>query len=184
MAEVKVNIIKKVESWIDSCIGNPVILKHHYRTRDHLLEILPDASIESQIAALTHDIERSLEDPILVPSDDSDDFYGGYLIRHGENSAKAVLDFVDSHNFKLDFERLKYLLINHEIGGDEECDTLRDADSVSFLEVMPEFFLEKYSKKFSKDKFEYMFNRVEGDKAKELARPFYEKVMEEFDGKE
>jgi len=172
------NIIEQVESWVNSCIGNSVILDHHYRTRDYLLRIRPDASVEAQIAALTHDVERSLDDSVPVP-ENNDDYGGAYLIEHGKKSAEAVLDFVRSLDVELDFEKLEYLIVNHEVGGSGECDDLRDADSISFLEVVVPFFLEKYPKNVSRHryKFEDTFARIGGHEARELARPLYEKAM-------
>ena len=167
------DVIEKVEAWVNEHIKKPSTLKHHYKARDYLLEIRPDACVEAQVAALTHDVERSLNGAVLV---NPDNIHGkDYLIAHGKNSAKAVLNFLEDSN--LDLERLEYLIINHEIGGDEECDALRDADSVSFLEVTAPFFPDKFSKEVCKVKFDYMFNRIGDDKAREIARPFYEEAL-------
>ena len=59
------DIIEKVEAYVRKIITPPNILKHHLRTRDYLLILKPNVSIEAQIAALTHDIERRLPGKVL-----------------------------------------------------------------------------------------------------------------------
>lgn len=170
------NPLELVENWIKEIINKEDILIHHLKTRDYLLMLDPDVSVEAQIAALTHDIERQMSNKVPTPENETE-YDRKYLIDHGKNSANYVTNFLKKNKVKLDFDKLNFLLTNHELGGDDETDLLRDADSLSFLEVVAEHFAKKFSKEFSKHKFRYMFDRIENEKAKELAKPLFEKDM-------
>jgi len=173
-------IINLVESWIEKLIENPVILNHHLRTRDYLLILDSKVSIESQISALTYDIERQMEDKVPTPKNEKE-YDEAYLINHGKNSAKYVINFLEENDLEIDFNKLSFLISNHEAGGNYETNLLRDADSLSFLEVVVEGFAKKYSKEFSRHKFKYMLERIENKKAKELAKPLFEEAMKLLD---
>lgn len=169
-------VIDVILEWIRTVIKEERVLKHHMRTKDYLLMLSPNASLEAQVAALTHDIERSL--PGAIPqSEDKESHDEKYLRKHGAHSAKHVIKFLKQKNISLNYDRIKYLITNHEIGGDEECGYLRDADSLSFFEVIVPLFLEIYSREYSKHKFQYMFNRIGSEKAKQIAKPMYEKAL-------
>jgi len=171
-------IIEKVEKFIKEIIKTPHILKHHLRTRDYLLILKPNASIEAQIAALTHDIERKL--PGRIPSiKNKEDYNQEYLLKHGQRSAEHVIEFLKKNKIEVDLDKIKEIITNHEIGGSEECNLVKDSDSLSFFEVLSKYFIEKFKdKEYGIKKFKFMFDRISSDKAKELAKPLYEKAME------
>ena len=170
-------IIKKVEDWIKEVITPEHILNHHLRTRDFLLLLKPDASIEAQIAALTHDIERKL--PGRVPAIENKESYNEkYLLKHGKKSAEHVINFLKKNKINLDLDKIEELITFHECGGSEECDLIKDADSLSFLELLPGYFIKKFKDKdYAEHKFKYMFERLSSKKAKEIAKPLYEKAL-------
>lgn len=62
---------------------------------------------------------------------------------------------------------------------------MKDADSLSFLEVNVDMFLswipEKFSKEEVREKFDYMFDRIGGKKAKKLAEPLYKIALEKLE---
>jgi hypothetical protein len=176
---VRKMIIDIVEKHIREVIKKEVILQHHLRTRDYLLVLDPNASIEAQVAALTHDIERSLPNSVPCPTD-KNDYNKEYLLAHGKRSTEYVIEFLKSKKIELDYNKLEKLITNHEFGGNAEANDLKDADTLSFLEVLPHFFLDKYGPEFAEHKFKYMLGRVTTDKAKGLSKPLYEKAMEIF----
>ena len=75
-------------------------------------------------------------------------------------------------------ERVKMLISKHEVGGNDDQNLLKDADSVSFLENNVDHFINNLvsetSKEKVKDKFDRTFNRITSQQAREIARPRYE----------
>jgi len=137
---------------------------------------------------LTHDIERAFQEGRKPPKpeDEVDWSDPDYSQWHGERSAdftiKKLQDFGINDNLLSD--KVKRLIVFHESGGDRETDSIKDADSLSFLEVNTGFFISRIStedKRFNKQsirkKFDWMFKRISSEKAKELARPFYKKAI-------
>jgi len=171
-------IINQIEEYLRKTITSPQILSHHLRTRDYLLILDPNISLEAKVAALTHDLERQFPNPVPFPERIDDQ---KYLLAHGKSSAKVVIDYLRSQKFRLNYKRLEQLITNHEVGGDPESDLIRDADSISFLEVVAPYFLKKHGKEEAKDKLSYMFKRIENPQAKKLARPLYQKAMQLLD---
>ena len=84
-------IVERVETYVREIIVKPQILQHHLRARDFLLVLNPNASIEVQIAALTHDIERFSSEPVPYP-ENPEGYNDDYLLAHGKKSAEIVLD--------------------------------------------------------------------------------------------
>jgi len=169
------NIIDFIEKYIENNIAQPHTLVHHLDTRNLLLMLNSDISIEAQVAALTHDIERQSESRLPDPEDFSDN---NYLISHGEASAKIVVELLKKEGFNLDYEKLSELITQHEVGGDPEADLIRDADSISFLKNTTEGFLKKFDKEKCREKFDFMFDRIGDVRAKEIAREYYNKALE------
>lgn len=70
--------------------------------------------------------------------------------------------------------KVKMLVSKHEVGGNKEQNTLKDADSISFFENNVDYFIEKLSieigKKEVRDKFDWTFERITLNKAKEIVR--------------
>jgi hypothetical protein len=65
--------------------------------------------------------------------------------------------------------------------GNDDQKLLKDADSVSFFETNVSLFLGEKIKVDGKEKvnqkFNWMFNRITSDKAKQIAQPMYEKAI-------
>jgi len=72
---------------------------------------------------------------------------------------------------------VSHLISRHEVGGDDEQNNMKDADSVSFLETNAEKFVRDFAVKQGynrvKPKLDWMFNRITLDIAKEAARDNY-----------
>jgi hypothetical protein len=76
------------------------------------------------------------------------------------------------------------LVANHEVGGDEDANDLRDSDSISFIKdnMDADGYMSARTKQQTIDKLNWMFSRM-SEKNKEIVRPFYEnsqKKIEEF----
>lgn len=165
-------------------IGKENSVPHFVRTKHWLLELNPDADEAFCISAVAHDIERAFRDPNndkAKTAGFSDDFFLKY---HPEKGAEIMAEFLKSQGAdeKL-IERVKYLISKHETGGDDDQNILKDADSVSFFENNADSFVkmaEEIGKDKIKDKFDWMFNRITSEKAKEIAKPWYDEALQKL----
>lgn len=130
---------------------------HGENTLKWVLEIKPDASIALQIAALGHDIERSRSD--RYRSEDFTD-HSEYKRLHSEKGAEMLRELL--HEFNIDEEVIKEieeLVKLHEVGGTEDADILRDADSISFFDNNLDFYIGYKGLEGAKKQVEYKFSR-------------------------
>ena len=83
-------------------------------------------------------------------------------------------------------EKVGHLVEVHEFGGNEEENTLKDADSISFLEIITDLFIENIGKRWTKEeavsKITFMYNRISSPQARELAQPFYDDAIKKLEG--
>lgn len=131
--------------------------EHGENTLKWALAIKPDASIALQIAALGHDIERSRPD--RFKSEDFTD-HSEYKRLHSEKGAEMLGELL--HNLDIDDEiinEVEDLVRLHEVGGTEEADVLRDADSISFFDNNLEFYIGYKGLEGAKKQVEYKFSR-------------------------
>ena len=142
------NSIEKVKYEIEKIIAlsevpeDPV---HSKNTKEWVLKLKPDADIALQIAALGHDIERSIKDRKVNREDYID--YDEFKKVHSSNSAKILKEILSKYNIdKKTIEKIIYLVKHHEFGGDSEADILKDADSISFFDVNLPFYFQRSSR--------------------------------------
>ena len=157
------------------------------RTVFWLKKIKPDVNEALLIAALSHDIERAFRDKTYDKVEKSEKGYQSedHLLHHQEKGAEIMAEFLKEKGADEELiKHVSHLISKHEVGGDDDQNLLKDADSLSFLENNIDIFLNEQIKKTGKekvqDKFNWMFNRITGKKAKELAYPFYEKAIEKL----
>ena len=78
-------------------------------------------------------------------------------------------------------KKVKRLVGRHEVGGDDDQNLLKDADSLSFLENNIDYFLDtkivQVGLESVRKKFEWMYQRITSPKAGKLAEPFYRRAM-------
>jgi len=145
-------------------------------------KLKPDADEALQIAAYSHDILRGFGIGYLqLKHLDTQSFYE----HHQKEGAKIMIKFLKTKtDDKKLIKRVGYLVSHHEFGGDDDANLLKDADSLSYFEKNAERFINKidaYGYDMVKDKFEWMFNRITSEKAKEIARPMYEDAMSKLE---
>jgi len=163
--------------------ANHIALQHLRRTADWVRMLRPEADEALLIAALCHDIERSEKhmQGKLVPT--SGTITGeDYLTNHQERSGRIMRDFLLQAGADSDFaDRVEYLVSKHEVGGDNDQNLLKDADSLSFFENNIDYFFKDILQLIGKDelirKFEWMYGRITMKKAEEIARPLYMKAI-------
>jgi hypothetical protein len=172
-------LLERAGEWIDPYWN----ARHLRRTLDWLLELDPEASEASRIAALTHDMERHFPggptiDPATMAPDDRD-----YRTAHAARSARIVGEWLrgegGSDELVAEVERL---ILAHEVGGAPDEDLVQAADSLSFLEVnaplVARWFSEgRCGRERARAQLEYMFERIRLDRARELAGPLREEAL-------
>ena len=76
------------------------------------------------------------------------------------------------------------LVSKHEIGGNDDQNLLKDADSISFFETNVDYFVSmavsEIGKEKVKDKFDWTFNRITSDKAKQFAQQLYQEAIKKL----
>ena len=183
----KKNIVKRVRDWVKKIYGNS---QHLLRTGYWMKKLDPKCDLATYLAAITHDIERAFPEGRVPPSPEIrgvkwDD--KKYNLWHGRRSAEFVEKFLIENGFREQevIRKIRRLITYHEIGGDKETDLIKDADSLSFLEINAPLFIswvpQKASVKEIKEKFDYMFNRISSEKARKLAEPFYKKALKRLE---
>jgi hypothetical protein len=167
-------------------IGKPTQIKHFVQTVHWLKVLSPEADEALLVAAIAHDIERAFRQKDVLEKKNSAGFTSLEFYRlHEERGAKIIADFLKHQNVSEDFVgRVKMLVSRHEEGGNDDQNLLKDADSVSFFETNVLLFLGEKVKEDGKEKvkqkFEWMFNRITSEKAKQIAQPMYEKAISDL----
>ena len=119
---------------------------HAENTLEWLLKLKPNADEALQIAALGHDIERSLDDRKVKQADFAD--YDTFKAAHARNSAEILREIMEDCGVPQDLASEVYWLVcRHEAGGDPRADLIKDADSISFFEVNLPLYYNRHSRK-------------------------------------
>jgi hypothetical protein len=162
-------LIQEIESIISKSLSK-TDLNHARSTKKWLLILKPDADVAMQIAALAHDIERGIYNEGGAGELSKD--YNKYKEEHAKRSAKIICDLLRKHKFDQQvIEKVNNIVLSHEVGGEEDIEIVKDADSISFFEENLEHYFERYGRKRTKFKVSFMFERV-SVKAKEIIKKF------------
>lgn len=130
---------------------------HGENTLKWVLVIKPEASMALQIAALGHDIERSRHD--RYKNEDFTD-HSEYKRLHSEKSAEVLGQLLRGSGIgDTVIEEVEELVRLHEVGGTEDADVLRDADSISFFDNNLDFYIGYKGLEGAKVQVEYKFSR-------------------------
>lgn len=183
------NLYQKTEKFvIDSFTntGKVQSIKHFLRTVYWLKELEPEADESMQIAAVAHDIERAFRQEDVLEIQDRGGFTDPKFLRlHQERGAEIITNFLRQQGAdNKTTEKVKMLVSKHEEGGNKEQNILKDADSLSFFENNIDHFLNKILAEKgiekTKAKFDWMFERINSDKAKRIAQKWYDEAIEKL----
>ena len=188
---------EKVKDFVDEKFkeaGRKDHLVHLRRTVDWVEELRPDADEALLIAAYAHDIQHaerwsnSVEQREKERPERRDFRDKERMKKHEARGAEIIGDFLREKGAPEEMvERVENLIDNHEEGGTEDQNILKDADSVSFLETKIDAFLEKAGVKLRKkdvrDKFDYMFERLSTQRAREISEPWYREAVYKLEEK-
>ena len=161
---------------------------HFEQTVYWLKQLNPEADEAMLTAAYAHDIERAFRketDKDLLDKKFNDVFYTHY---HPQEGAKIIRVFLEQQGAPKNFiDKTAHLISGHELGGDDEQNLVKDADSMSFLEDQDKIdgFIARAGIRGSetiREKFDFMYNRLTSTKAREIAKPMYEEVLAKLKG--
>jgi hypothetical protein len=135
--------IKKVKNKIDEVIllsPYPEDVFHSINTLEWVMKLKPDADTALQIAALGHDIERGMEDRSIQAS--NYETFDEFKQAHALNCAEILVGIMEEYGVEQQIiDDVAHLVANHEVGGDEREELLKDADTLSFFHVcLPLYF--------------------------------------------
>jgi hypothetical protein len=155
-SDALVNLNNKINNIIQSGSVEEDIV-HSENTLEWILKLDPQATVELQIAGLAHDIDRAIAPSVNQNPDES---YDEYKNRHSLRSAEIMKKIMDEEKVPESFsKRVVNLITYHEVGGDSETDTLRDADSISYFDKCIEIYFQKRGLEPTKDKMRFMYSR-------------------------
>jgi len=180
------NIIDQTRKFIEESYHNDKAQMLHFdRTLYWLKQLKPDADDALSISALGHDIERAFRDEKLGFTNSDKSFINTkWLEYHSNEGARILGEFLTGQGVNSSLvDRVKHLISKHEVGGDDDQNLLKDADSLSFVENNAPIFLSKIDKlgfDRVKEKFDWMYERISSAKAKDMAKPFYERMINEL----
>ena len=131
------NAIDKVLAQIEEIMmlsPYPEDMFHSMNTLEWVEKFTPDPDPALRIAALGHDIERGFEDRCVQAA--SYDTFDEYKLAHALNCAEILVEILEEQGVDQRIsDEVARLVANHEIGGDERAELLKDADVLSFFHV-------------------------------------------------
>lgn len=172
-------IYERIETYYDR--------EHLTRAGDWMVALAPDAPEHLVLAALTHDLERSVPGgPVLdmanVPWDDR-----GYNDAHTGRSAEVVPPWLAERGAPEAWvEAIRQPIREHEFGGSPEGDLMQAADSISYLEtngVLTASWVVRgmCTREKALEKLAWMRDRVRLERAQELARAYHGHALAVFE---
>ena len=166
-------MLDAVETEIEGVISGSEVPEdpvHSENTREWVFRLKPDAGTALQIAALAHNLERSMEGRKV--NRDSYAEYDQFKRAHAANSARVLREILVSHDVSVEvIEKATELVRLHEFGGTSEADILRDADGISFFEVNLPFYFARNTKEETAFRVKWGFKRL-SEEAKRSVRKF------------
>ena len=185
-------LLIQARSWVNAHYGRQAI--HLIKAEEWLDRINPAASEAMRLATVTHDMERAFpepDSPRVDPSRGPDDPI--YNNAHAERSARIVSAYLRqaanpvSEEF---IDEVAALIRAHEFGGWPEANWVQAADSLSFLEVNVDYFIERigapdsdWTYDYVESKFNWMYDRIQIAEARTLAEPLRVRAIEKLQGK-
>src|SRR3990167_8906279 len=121
------NLYDKVVEYVDACFKGKK--PHFERTVYWIEKFIPNTTEAHKIAAYAHDIERGVNG-----EKDRNYLNREFYMAHSAKGAEIMGEFLEKNGANIEtINKVKHLISNHEVGGDEEQNALMDADSISYF---------------------------------------------------
>lgn len=148
----------------------PEDLPHSKNTLKWLIKLKPDADDALKIAALGHDIERAIKDRKIKRENYNN--FDKFKKAHALNSAKILKEIMQDCNMNTELINDVYsLVLNHEIGGNNRANILKDADTISFFDVNLEYYFKRNNIQETKNRLTWGYNKL-SNKLKRIVAKF------------
>jgi hypothetical protein len=161
--------------------------QHLIRAADWVLHLDPSAPEPVLIAALTHDIERSVPGGPRLDMARSGWDDAVYTEAHCRRSADIVAERLREHGATPWFiARLRDAILQHEFGGTDDGNLMQAGDSLSYLEVFPAqtagWAIDgQCSVAKARAKLDWMSTRIRHPAARLVAPPVHSRALHQFD---
>lgn len=177
--------IEKLKKTLEDIMAPTKELAHGSETLEWLHGINPKSPWQIQIAAFAHDIERAV--PYIEgryppkPNKDDHDNYDSYKQAHALRSAEIVEIIMREQGFsELDTGRVYNAIRKHEIGGDEDSNLVRDADSIRWFDKGYIKYIERSGLEGAKEKGWWMYKRANADTKKLILSLDFDKSVKSY----
>ena len=173
------SLVDAASRWVVECY--PWNSYHLLKSLVWLDRIAPESREAVRLATLTHDMERAFpgpDSPVMRGLGDAD-----YNAAHSARSARIVGSWLREHGAdQVLVSDVEALIRAHEDGGSPDANAVQAADSLSFLDTNIELFLGfvtsgTHTARDVREKFEYMYERIQIPDARTLARPLLEQAL-------
>ena len=154
---------EKLKKEIESILPKSPILsdpKHSELVLKRLIELAPNADEAMKIAALSHDIDRAITG---ITEKDLKDYskINEFKKEHSIRSARFIEELMQKHGYEENIiAKVKHLVENHEVGGDEESDVLMNADSLAYFDYNVPEYLKRNGEEQTIKKIRFMYYRL------------------------
>jgi hypothetical protein len=169
----KVGIIECLKEEIERIIQRSAVPEdpvHAKNTLEWLLKFKPDADEGLKIAALGHDIERAVEKRKVRRQDYKS--YDAFKHAHALNSAKILAEIMEDCKIEKELvDDIFTLVSQHETGGNNRMNVLRDADSISFFQINLPYYFARNGVEETKERYLWGYRKLP-DRLKELVAGF------------
>lgn len=171
-------LVETAKQWVTGTYKHNSL--HLINSLEWLDRIAPGAAETVRLATVTHDMERAFpgsDMPVWNGWEDHD-----YYVAHSERSARIVGEWLRGEGAGAEVVGpVKALIQVHEFGGWPEADLVQAADSLSFLDVNIDLFLDyvktgKFSREQVRSKFVYSHTRIRIGWVQELSAPMLERA--------
>lgn len=154
--------IEKVKDKIDEILllsPNSEDVFHSINTLEWLLKLDPDADTALRTAAQGHDIERGLEDRMIQSM--NFDTYDEFKQAHALNCAEILVEIMEDFGVEQKIiDDVAHLVANHETGGNERENLLKDADTLSFFHVCLPLYFDRKGTEMTKKRCVWGFKKL------------------------
>lgn len=125
-----------------------------------VLELKPGADDALKIAALAHDIDRAVTG---ITEKDLSDYskINEFKKEHALRSSTFIADILQKHKYPEEtIIKVKRLVENHEVGGDDESNILMNADSLAYFDYNIPSYLKRNGQERTIEKIRFMYKRL------------------------